>query len=250
MEARAIGQQVVELDSAPSTNKVAAERLDRSELRHGAVILAHEQTDGRGQRDRSWQSAPGLDLTFSIVLLPERLKAAEQFVLARISALAVYDVLRDLLPADVKVKWPNDVLVGPRKVAGILIKNEVVGAFITSSIVGIGVNVNNPDLDPDLNATSLKLVTGRDQDRRALLGRICAAFEERWARWEQGFDDSDDDYLHALWAHNRWVAFTLDGAPIKARPLDVDAEGRLIIEQEGGEVKAYGLDRLRFGPRS
>ena len=250
MRTRFIGQQLVELVSTPSTNNYAAERLALSELRHGAVILAHEQTAGRGQRERPWLSAPQLDLTFSIVLLPKDLKASEQFVLARISALAVHETVRTLQPADVKVKWPNDVLIGKRKVAGILIKNEVVGSLVHSSIIGIGLNVNNPDLSADMNATSLRLVTGQVQDRMALLELICASFEERWARWEGGRDTSVDDYLNALWSRSRWVAFELDGMAITARPIDVDAEGRLIIEHEDGSVKAYGMDRLRFGPRA
>jgi BirA family biotin operon repressor/biotin-[acetyl-CoA-carboxylase] ligase len=246
---RFIGHQLIELSTVGSTNKYAAERLALSELRHGAVILAHEQTEGRGQRDRDWISAPDLDLTFSIVLLPERLKAGEQWVLGRLSALAVHDVVHALQPADVKVKWPNDILVGKRKVAGILIKNEVAGSMIVNSIIGIGVNVNNTALSNDLNATSLRLVTGRPQDRMEILEHICTAFEGRWTRWEEKGEGSEEEYGDALWARNRWVDMELDGMPVKARPLDVDDDGRLIVELEDGRTEVFGLDRLRFAPR-
>ena len=247
---RIIGHPLIELPIVDSTNKYAAEHLDLPELRHGAVILAHEQTGGRGQRDRQWISASGLDLTFSIVLRPEALKAQDQWVLGRLSALAVHDVVRDLQPADVKVKWPNDVLVGLRKVAGILIQNEVAGGMITTSIIGIGINVNNTDLQHELFATSLRLVTGRPQGRIDILERICQAFEHRWNAWEERGEGAEGDYADALWMRGRWAAVMLDGRPAQARPLDVDAEGRLIVELETGGTQAFGLERLRFAPRT
>lgn len=246
---RLIGRSVIELNTVGSTNNYAAEALRRSELQHGTVILAHEQTDGHGQRDRSWISARGLDLTFSIVLLPEGLNASDQWLLGQLSALAVHDAVRELQPAEVKVKWPNDVLVGLRKVAGILIRNEVAGARITSSIIGIGVNVNNADLEADLHATSLRLVTGQLLSRMEVLERICRAFEQRWIGWVERKEVPTDDYANALWARNRWVDVVLDGRTVKGRPLDVDADGRLILETENGLTQAYGLERLRFAPR-
>lgn len=250
MRTQVIGRQFIELDSVPSTNKVAADQLALSEVQHGAVVLAHEQTAGRGQRDRAWISAPGLDLTFSIVLLPERMKVEEQFVLARIAALAVAEVVSALQPADVRVKWPNDVLVGSRKIAGILIKNEVASGSVTSAIVGIGLNVNNPELGADLNATSLRLVTGGRYDRMELLERICEHFERRWLAWDQGRDASEEEFNAQLWSRGRWVDMQLDGTAVKAKPVSVNADGRLMVEWENGEVGAFGTERLRFGPRS
>lgn len=249
MQTQFIGQQLIELISVPSTNKVAAEQLALSQLQHGAVVFAHEQTAGRGQHGRSWLSAKDLDLTFSIALLPDRLKVSEQFVLVRLSALAVHEVVRSLQPAEVRVKWPNDVLVGRRKIAGILIKTEVIGQLVQSAIVGIGVNVNNNDLTADLNATSLRLVTGTVHDRRALLEKICQAFERRWKKWEDEGEDGSAEFSEALWSRGSWTGFELDGQPFKARPLDVDQEGRLVIELENGQVNAYGTERLRFALR-
>lgn len=250
LRTRLIGHPLIELPVVASTNKYAAEHLDLPELRHGTVILAHEQTGGRGQRDRSWISAGGLDLTFSIVLRPRDLKAQDQWILGRLSALAVYDAIRTVQPADVRVKWPNDVLVGVRKVAGILIENEVSGSRITSSILGIGVNVNTVDLHNDLHATSLRLITGQLHSRLELLESICQAFERRWYAWEESGDGAEQDYIDALWMRGRWASFELDGQPVKARPLDVDRDGRLIVELEDGRTEAFGLHRLRFGPRA
>ncbi|HMC97595.1 MAG TPA: biotin--[acetyl-CoA-carboxylase] ligase [Flavobacteriales bacterium] len=244
-----IGGQLLEFDSVASTNKTAAELLSQSKVRHGAVILAHEQTDGRGQRGRSWISRSGLDLTFSIVLQPHGLRADAQFALGKIAALAVHDAVQHCVSGDVRIKWPNDILVERRKVAGILIKNEVVGELVMSSIVGIGLNVNSTGLDPDLVGTSLAMEGGRALDRITLLGTICERFEHWLARWEQLGEEGLGEYSGRLWARGRWTEVHLDEKSVMVRPVDVDPHGRLIVEHEDGSVLAYGLDRLRFAPR-
>lgn len=245
----AIGDPIIAFDTLESTNKTAAELLNLSKVQHGAVILAREQTAGRGQRGRSWVAQPGLDLMMSVVLKPARLRAEEQFVLGKIAALAVADVASSLVTGDVRIKWPNDVLVERRKLAGILIKNEVVGELVQSAVIGIGFNANSTGFPEELMATSIFLETGRMVDLKVLLGHVCAALQKWWVEWEQGQGGHAEAYTEQLWARGRWAEFLLDGRSIAARPMDVDAHGRLIVEHEGGEVKAYGLDRLRFAPR-
>jgi BirA family transcriptional regulator, biotin operon repressor / biotin---[acetyl-CoA-carboxylase] ligase len=244
-----MGQQLVELDRVDSTNKHAAELLALSKLRHGAVILAHDQTAGRGQRGRSWRSVAGLDLTFSLVVRPAALRADEQFVLSKLAALAVHDVVRERVAGEVRIKWPNDILIERAKVAGILIQNELAGERVNWSIIGIGLNVNSTDHEAELHATSLGLATGRPHDRHALLQDLCARFEELWLRWEGGDGNWSQAYTERLWSKGRWAAVTLDDKPLMVRPMEVDRQGRLIVETEEGQVGAYGLDRLRFAPR-
>lgn len=247
-----IGERIIRLDSLDSTNNYAAMLLARHELCHGTVILAKEQTAGQGQRGRQWHTAPGLDLAMSVVLLPPRLPVMEQFTLGKAAALAVHDVVAEALGAngaggaELRIKWPNDVLIGRSKVSGILIANEVKGAQVASSVVGIGLNVNSSGLDSSLAATSLLQETGRSHDLEDLLERLCRRLQHWWS-----LVGSDDPaiaaaYTQLLWARGRFAEFTLDGAGISARPLDVDASGRLIVEDEAGAVAAYGLERLRF----
>ncbi|MEO8068022.1 MAG: biotin--[acetyl-CoA-carboxylase] ligase [Flavobacteriales bacterium] len=249
MSGRSIGKEVIELVSVGSTNKEAAELLAMSQAAHGTVILAHEQTDGRGQRGRSWSSGAGLDLTFSVVLLPKRLKATDQFALAKVAALAVHEVVQAHVRNETRIKWPNDVLVDRRKIAGILIKNEVVGGLVQSVIVGVGLNVNSKELDEAYLPTSLRLETGKEHDRMALLQELLDALERRWKQWQGGVPGIAEDYSALLWAKGRWTPFELNGTRITARPVDVDADGRLIVETEDGKVAAYGLERLRFAGR-
>lgn len=244
-----IGHPVIEYDSLESTNKTAAELLGLSKVQHGAVILARTQTAGQGQRGRRWLSAPGVDLTMSVIVEPQKLRAEEQFVLGKIAALAVAEVVRSRVSGEVRIKWPNDVLVGRRKVAGILIQNEVVGEWVQRSVLGIGINVNGTGFPEELVATSLQLEGGRAVGVDELRVDLCEALERYWTQMERGESGLAEAYTKQLWMRGRWAELLLDGRSITARPVDVDRSGRLLVEVEGGAVVAYGLDRLRFAPR-
>lgn len=256
MATRLSGHPLIELDSVDSTNKYAADRLHLPELQHGTVILADEQTMGRGQRERTWVSAKGLDLTFSLVLRPQGLKAAGQFALAKVVALAVHDSVvealrtaRGLGVGAVHIKWPNDVLIGDRKVAGILIQNELAGERITASVVGVGLNVNSTELHQGLGSTSLRNEVGHPLDRAQVLNDVLARFDH-WSEVSQ-LDPAavDRAYADALWGRGRPMAVELDGASLIATPVDVDGHGRLRLRMPDGSEQAFGLDRLRFAPR-
>lgn len=247
-----IGERVLVLDTVDSTNKYAATALSRHEVGHGTAIMALEQTSGRGQREREWITAPGLDLAASLVLVPWNFLATEQFNLAKAAALAVHDVVSEALrevgkdDREARIKWPNDVLVGRNKVAGILIVNELKGPYVASSIVGIGINVNSTGLPSELAATSLLQETRVFREPRELLTKLCQRMELWWGRMADARGTIATAYADRLWAKGRFSTFTLDGAEFTARPLDVDDVGRLIVEDGTGRVAAYGLERLRF----
>lgn len=243
------GEPLLQYEALESTNKTAADLLDGHKAAHGTVILAHAQHDGRGQRGRSWLSQAGQDLTFTVVTKPRALRADAQFAISKVAALAVHDAVRTRVQGDVRVKWPNDVLIDRRKVAGILIKNEIVGELVVSSLVGVGINVNSGGFPDELVATSLAMEAGAPTDRMALLRDVLDRFGHWWAKWESAPEEGLVSYTDRLWTRGRWADMLLDGQPIKARALDVDPYGRLLIERSDGTVEALGLDRLRFAPR-
>jgi BirA family transcriptional regulator, biotin operon repressor / biotin---[acetyl-CoA-carboxylase] ligase len=244
------GQPLIEYEVLESTNAEASALVSAGKAAHGTVVLGHQQTEGQGQRGRTWHSQPGLDLTFSVVCTPEGLRADRQFALSKVAALAVFDAVRPHVQADLRIKWPNDVLVSGRKVAGILIQNELTGDQVTRSIIGIGLNVNSTGFPPELVATSLLQEGGKELDRRAVLFNLLDRFGHWWQKWQQAPDEGLVSYTDRLWTRGRWADMLLDGAPITARALDVDELGRLLVEAEDGTVAAYGLDRLRFAPRT
>ena len=149
-------------NSVDSTNEEARRHI--SEIDNLSVLSAYEQTSGRGQRGNTWSSNAGENLLFSVVLKfsPEDsglggLDACDQFLLNEIAALSVVDFLR-LHDIQAQIKWPNDVYVGSRKICGILIENSIRGNWLSSSIIGIGLNINQRNFDVNLpNPTSMVL---------------------------------------------------------------------------------------------
>ena len=245
-----IGAERIHLATVDSTNKHAAELLERTEVQHGTVILADAQTEGRGRRGGVWRSMEGRDLTFSVVVLPIALPVTDQLRMAMAAALAVREAVAQEDVPHVRVKWPNDILIEERKVAGILIQNDLVGDTIHHAILGIGVNVNSTGHDEKgPPSTSIRMETGRDIDRLALLERLLNELDRRWTQVERDPPALQHDYIEQLWGRGRWLPMELDGHAVEARPIGVDRDGRLLVELNDGRVQAFGMDRLRFGPR-
>ena len=156
------------LHETESTNSFLHEQLMSEKLPEGSVVTADYQTKGRGQRGSSWQSEAGENLLMSIVVYPDFLKASEAFVLSKCIALATCDLLADY-SNQVRIKWPNDILIEGKKVAGILIENILRGADIYATIAGIGINFNQQVFEVGLNsATSVFINSGVKADKSTL----------------------------------------------------------------------------------
>ena len=158
---------IIWLESVDSTNEECRRRI--SEIDNLSVVAALSQTSGRGQRGNVWLSEAGKNLTFSIVLkFPatdikselEPMLAYDQFVLSEITSLSIVDLLAEHR-IEAKIKWPNDIYVGDKKICGMLIENSLRGEWIQHSIIGIGLNVNQRNFDVSLpNPTSMVLCNG------------------------------------------------------------------------------------------
>ena len=221
----------------------------------GSVYLAEDQTAGRGQGGNSWHSSPGANLTFSLLLRPDRLAVSRLFCLTQLVSLAVVRALRPLLPASapLSVKWPNDVYCGDRKLAGILIQNALRGEWVKTSVVGIGLNVNEAAFPPALSAsaTSLRLVTGRSLDLGDTLQRVLEAIAEGYAVLERhDYAALAVAYRGEMYRIDREGPFLRTGATqsFRATVRGVDGAGRLLLEHSDGSVEAYELRSLRWLP--
>ncbi|MBK6929909.1 MAG: biotin--[acetyl-CoA-carboxylase] ligase [Saprospirales bacterium] len=180
-----IGKVYLCFDELPSTNDYAREFIAKSKPPEGTVVRAVSQSAGRGQFGSQWLSAAGKNLTLSIILYPAWLPATAAFRLSEAMALAVRDtVLRTLRLADgsvVRLKWPNDVYIGSKKVAGILIQNAISGRSWQSSIVGIGLNINQAEFSPELPAAgSLALASGAAFELEEVAGVLFECLEQRY----------------------------------------------------------------------
>lgn len=237
-----------------STNDEAGRTLDS--LDNLSVIAAESQTAGRGQRGNVWKSAPGDNLTFSIVLKPgdsgiPAIKASRQFILSEVAALSISAFLNEN-GVSARIKWPNDIYVGDRKICGILIEHRIRGAQISASIIGIGLNLNQTAFPPDLpNPDSMKLETGRDFDPKSSLRRLTDIFAgllNKTLSSEEGVRETESEYLDSLYRKDETHNF-IDSASETAfegiiRGISPDA--RLLVEIPGIGLKAFSFKEIRY----
>ncbi len=176
-----IGQPFTILSSVDSTNNYAMGQVQAGLARHGAAWFAHEQTAGKGQRNKRWLTNPSENILLSVVLQPFTLTASEQFLLSATVALATHDFYKNYAGDETTIKWPNDLYWRDRKAGGILIENNFRGSEWTFAIAGIGININQTRFDPLLpNPVSLKQITGRDFNVIQLARELCKKLEERY----------------------------------------------------------------------
>lgn len=136
-----IGSKIVFIKNLPSTNTYAVSLLKEGDIPEGTIIYTNFQASGRGQMGNTWESEDGKNLLISIIIFPKMIKPAKQFIISKTVSLGIYDFLRRHIN-NVLIKWPNDIYVNNDKIAGILIENSLLNDEIESTIVGIGINVN------------------------------------------------------------------------------------------------------------
>ena len=216
-------------------------------LNEGTVILADEQFAGRGQISNSWHSEAGKNLTFSILLNPGFLAVNQQFELNKAVSLAMADVLAPRLGKGLKIKWPNDILFGSQKIAGILVENIIQGSRWKHAIIGIGLNVNQTEFPAGLEqAASIKNILQTDCNLEELLADLCRAVEARYLQVKAGkFDRLHRDYLDALFRFEEDNTFRLNGALKKGKITGISPEGLLQLELEG-EARQFGFKEIEF----
>jgi len=226
------------MGSVLSTQAVALELAEQG-APDRTVIVAEHQTAGRGRRGARWEDEPGANLLMSMVLRSS-LEPARLPTLSYAAAVAVAEALAAVAPVVPRLKWPNDVLVGPRKIAGILLETKLrTGLAVpaptvpATTILGIGVNLGQRHFPPSLadRATSVAIETGLAVDRDALL----TALLDRFDAWRQRLEAEGFDVVRRRWialSDTIGRAVTVDGASGVA--LDLDAEGALVLDTGGG----------------
>ena len=229
-----IGDNFFFLNSVESTNNYAISRAHAGLAKHGDVFLAEEQTAGKGQRGKSWEAAPGENITLSVILEMHQLLFSRQFMLSAAIALGCHDFLTKKLETDVKIKWPNDLYWRDRKAAGILIENILQGTQWKFAIAGVGININQSAFSKDIQAVSLKQITGKQWDVKALAAELCQSLEDRWNQLlNNDFAGLMHDYNHCLYKKDQRVKLKKDNIGFETVIREVNKEGELITQDVG-----------------
>lgn len=243
-----IGKPLIRFERIDSTNKYAIELLSKSNPSEGTAIYALDQFDGRGQIGRKWQSEDGQNVSVSIILYPKFLLASDQFSLNMLISLAVKETIEHFIEQKATIKWPNDIYVKDRKIAGILIQNLLSGKYLKSSVLGIGINVNQSQFDPLIpNPTSLITETQKSFN---ILDVMAILFENLNKYYKPLLDGQMDSLFHeyhmSLYRRNVKSQFRDEsGNPFEGTILRINSNGAIVIEV-GNEMRVFNFRELSF----
>ncbi len=239
-----IGQKVLHLTSVDSTNNYAANLLKRGELVNGTVILADDQFAGRGQRNTKWQSNPSENLTISFFLDDVNLSVDRQFVLTQLVTLGLLHFF-EKEDIEAVIKWPNDIYVGNRKIAGVLIENQLRGNQVQSAIVGIGINVNQKGFD-GLTATSIFNETGAFSSITEQMFSLIHSMNEVFARHKSDFTTLKEMYETHLYRKNVRAKFEDVHGKFTGVIQGTTDQGELIVLRDNQQEQTYSLKEISF----
>lgn len=243
--------EIIELAETRSTNTYLSTIATGS--RHGSVVIAHTQAAGRGQRGNHWEAAPGENITMSLLLRPQYVRPAGQFVISQAVSVAIVKVLRRYIHSgNISVKWPNDIYVDDKKICGILIENTLSGSSIDYSIVGIGINVNQSQFVSDApNPVSMSQLTGR----RYPIRKIAEEFVNEILNEFEKIDSSDCDecrkelsreYALMLWRRDGYYIYhdNLRECDILASIKSVAPTGHISLITIQGKEFTYAFKEI------
>lgn len=238
-------------ESVDSTMNVAARNMDTAP--DMSVYVADYQTQGRGQRGNRWESCKAENLTFTILMRPEFLKAQQQFVISEVSALSVAAYLKGK-GVPVKIKWPNDIYAADKKICGMLIEHTLCGANLSVSTSGIGININQKEFDSSLpNPTSLILETGEETpyDRKRELLSFLSIFCDYYSMARAGeYGRLEQEYLSCLYRKGEYFKYidcrNSAEETIEAKIIGIDQCACLLLEKRDGSVDSYSFKEIKY----
>ncbi|WP_462252168.1 biotin--[acetyl-CoA-carboxylase] ligase [Ekhidna sp.] len=240
-----LGKKVVFLPQCHSTNDELTKMIKEIDEPEGLLVYTDDQIQGKGQRGNVWLAEPGKNILMSLLLRPKFLAPADQFYLNLVIGLAVVDTIRNVVEAEIELKWPNDVYLNDKKVAGILIENNLRGSSLESSVVGIGINVNQKGFALS-TATSIWLESNSLFEREVLIEDLLFNVEKWYLKLKNG-DKTNilDEYHNLLRWRGELHIFRSSSGEFEGEIIGIDKNGRLSINQSG-TLQTFGIKEVEF----
>ena len=237
----------VHLNETSSTNSYLQALCSQQPVEELTTVITDFQTAGRGQRGNSWESQIGKNLLFSFVLFPKFLEARRQFLISQIISLAIKDEL-DIYTTDISIKWPNDIYWKEKKICGMLIENDLMGKLINQSIAGIGININQETFFSQApNPVSLLQITQKEYDIFTILKNIMIRIQDYYTLLQQNqVELIANHYKESLFRKNGLHLYKDANGIFLARIVQVEPEGRLILEDEGLKKRDYMFKEVEY----
>lgn len=226
-----IGNPFIELQQVESTNNYATGLAHAGMAQSGTAVFAHDQTKGKGQRHREWQSEAGKNIALTVMFQPPTLALSQSFLLSMATAVGVCNFFSKYAGSETKVKWPNDIYWRDRKAGGILMENIVKGSKWHWAIIGIGLNINQTDFaELGTKAVSLKQITGKNHDPLQLAKELCMYLEDAYTLLRKLRPEIYAQYNSKLYKLNETVRLKQGSRVFDAVIKDVSTLGVLIVE--------------------
>lgn len=235
-----IGRNFIYADEVTSTNTLLNDRQSGYN-KNGTVALAEKQINGRGRKDRVWYSAPDSNLTFSILLLKDKLLFENINFLNFAASLSIASSIENLYQLKTHLKWPNDVLINSKKTSGILIESSSQGSKIERVVIGIGVNVNQNSFQGTFNypPTSIRIELGRNVERERLLAEILNTFEIQIDKIKTNKKEILDDWKSKCDMIGEKISIFEDDKEIFGIFEDIDENGFLLLKTKDKVEKIH-----------
>ena len=245
MKNQSLGNQIIKLSYIDSTNNYTAKLVKETKISFGTVIMADFQTHGKGQRSSFWESDKGLNLLISIYFDSSFLNSENIFFLSKAIALAIRECLEKIIGIKVSIKWPNDRLINGSKIPGVLIEHQWKNEKLSSSIIGIGLNVNQIVFSGQENVISLKNLTSKDYNLNSILKSLCSSLDTQFTRLRNfDFFEIDRQYHSFLFNYNQWGNYENNKINFKGKLIKVDSFGKMVLELENGDKKSFEIKEV------
>jgi BirA family transcriptional regulator, biotin operon repressor / biotin---[acetyl-CoA-carboxylase] ligase len=242
-----IGSNLLYFEELTSTNSHASVLLKEGLVAEGSVLYTDFQTSGKGRAGNRWESERGKNLLISIIIFPESVKPEDQFIISMSVSLGICDFFDNHFMGS-KIKWPNDIFINDDKIAGILIENSIIGNVLKSTIVGIGLNINQIEYPSSIpNPVSLRMLTGKEHDTGVCLKNLLACLDNRYRQLLYGNRQQlKDEYLSRLYRLNEWHYYKSKERLFKGMAKGISASGRLKIKEENGPLAEFDFKEVEY----
>jgi len=235
------------LTETDSTNAEISRRLADNPLEEGLIVLADSQTGGKGRMGRTWHSAPGTGVYISTLTRPN-LSPSQLPIITLMAGLAVAIAVNEFISEPARLKWPNDLLLNGKKIAGVLC--EYHSLKVPAVIIGIGINVNHTQFPTDLKdiATSLKLETGLNINRTKLIKSLITQIDFQYNELKnKKIENLLENWMDHTDLFGKTISLKKGNRSITGKAIRLDHLGRLIIANDSGEETAYDSGEVRQG---
>jgi BirA family biotin operon repressor/biotin-[acetyl-CoA-carboxylase] ligase len=239
--------KLIKLDAIDSTNDFLKALASKDELDNFTVVIAENQTKGKGQMGAKWLTESGKNLTMSVLIKDFLFDNEQVFNLSIIVSLSVFDTLKSLNIPDLTIKWPNDIMSYNKKIGGILIENTIKSDGRIVSVVGIGLNVNQTNFENLPNASSLAVIKNAEFDKNFLLNLIIEKMKKRIESWEMKSDNFWKEYFNLLFKKGIPMPFkNLDDKNFMGIIQGVSAVGKIQILLEDDSVSEFDIKEVQM----